>query len=308
MFTSGVVFTYLLRLNKQQFFENPRVKKGFIRFITLVVIGYLLRYPTYTFFDFSVVTRTQWMIFFTVDALHLIGFGLLFVLILTLIIEILKAKDWIVFLFGSLFFFGMFMVTEKITWTNYLPIPFAAYFYHGTGSFFPFFPWAGYVIGGAILGSFLAHNPESFTSNSFSKKMLYIGSSILAVAILLDVSERIFYVGNVLWIDNISIIALRIGVVLILNGIMSFIALKIKKIPEIVKQIGRHTLLIYAVHVIILYGSAWLPGMDQILHKRLNVLESVIAAVIMIFLMIGMVVLLEKYKLFRKNKLASAEI
>lgn len=50
MFSSGVVFTYLLRLYKEPFFKNPRVKKGLIRFITLVTIGYLLRYPTYTFF------------------------------------------------------------------------------------------------------------------------------------------------------------------------------------------------------------------------------------------------------------------
>jgi len=105
MFTSGVVFTYLLLLNKKSFFENPRVKKGFFRFITLVVIAYLLRYPTYTFFDFSLVTRTQWMVFFTVDALHLIGFGLFFILILTLIKETINVKEWIAFLAGALFFF-----------------------------------------------------------------------------------------------------------------------------------------------------------------------------------------------------------
>jgi len=307
MFTSGVVFTYLLLLNKKSFFENPRVKKGFFRFITLVVIAYLLRYPTYTFFDFSLVTRTQWMVFFTVDALHLIGFGLFFILILTLIKETINVKEWIAFLAGALFFFGMFFITESIRWTDYMPAPFAAYFYHKTGSFFPFFPWAGYVIAGAVLGSYLAHNPGAFSTINFSKKLLYIGSAIFSVSILFDIVEKAFFIGNVDWIDKIVTITLRVGIVIILNGIMSFIATRINKIPELVKQIGRHTLLIYAVHVVILYGSAWLPGMDQILHKKLNVLESVVSAVLLILLMIFMVIILERIKLHIKNKTAAAE-
>jgi uncharacterized membrane protein len=308
MFTSGVAFTYLLRLNKEPFFQNPRVKKGIFRFITLVLIAYLLRYPTYTFFNFSVVTREQWMTFFTVDALHLIGFGILFILMLALIAEKLKLNDWLVFTAGALFFFLMFSVTEKIVWTKYFPIPFAAYFYHGTGSLFPFFPWAGYVICGAVLGSYLAHNPNSFGTKKFCFQLFAAGVTILIVAAGIEIVENIFYDGKTFWTDNLYVITLRLGGVLILNSIMSFIALRIKTLPELVKQVGRHTLLIYAVHVIIIYGSAWIPGFDMILHKKMNVVESSIAAVFMIVLMMWMVVLLEKYKLYRKDKLAAAEI
>lgn len=308
MFTSGVAFTYLLRLNKEPFFQNPRVKKGFFRFITLILIAYLLRYPTYTFFNFSVVTRDQWMTFFTVDALHLIGFGLFFILILAFAAEKLKLNDWIVFAIGALFFFLMFSVTEKIIWTNFLPIPFAAYFYHGTGSLFPFFPWAGYVICGAILGSYLAHNPNSFGTKKFSLQLFAAGASILVVAAGIEIVENIFYSGKTFCTDNLYVITFRLGGVLILNSIMSFISLRIKTLPDLVKQVGRHTLLIYAVHVIIIYGSAWIPGFDMILHKKMNVIESSLAAILMIVLMMWMVVLIEKYKLYKKNKFAAVEI
>lgn len=307
MFTSGVVFTYLLRLNKEPFFNNPRVKKGFIRFVTLVIIGYLLRYPTYTFFDFSVVTREQWYIFFTVDALHLIGFGLLFVLILSFISEKLKIGDWIIFSVGAIFFFIMFNFTESINWISIFPLPMAAYFYHGTGSYFPFFPWAGYVISGGILGSYLAHNPGEFLTKKFGVKLLYFGIGFLTFAFLFFQIENLFYGTKTFWTDSAYLICLRIGWVLVMNSVMSFIALKLKSIPDIVKLVGRHTLLIYAVHVVIIYGSAWLPGFDRILHKQLSILEAVGAAVLMIILMVWMVVLLEKYKLYRKNKLIQAK-
>lgn len=307
MFTSGVVFTYLLRLNKETFFYNPRVKKGFMRFLTLIVIGYLLRYPTYTFFNFATVSREQWYVFFTVDALHLIGFGLLFILILAFIAERLKIKDWVIFGCGALFFFMIAPYMGSINWTNYLPVPFAAYFYNGTGSFFPFFPWAGYVISGAILGSYLAHHQDSLATKGFSLKLLYTGLGMLLLALATELIEY-FYTGTTIWTDNLYLISLRVGWVLVLNSIMSLIALKLDSIPEIVKQVGRHTLLIYAVHVVIIYGSAWLPGFDRILHKQLSIFESVGSAIIMIILMIGMVVFLERMKLIRKNKLAQVEI
>lgn len=308
MFTSGVVFTYLLRSYNVPFFENPRVKKGLIRFIVLVLIGYLLRYPTYTVFNFSVVTFEQWRGFFLVDALHLIGFGLLFVLILSLIAERIKLPDYFIFTLGALFFFVLFSLTEKINWANYLPVPFAAYFYHGTGSYFPLFPWAGYVIGGAILGSYLAHNPVSFTSYKFSLRLLFIGFGFLGLSQGIELIENIFYNRQGYWTDNLYVITMRLGLVILLNSFMSFLAIKLKSVPEFVKQIGRHTLLVYAVHSIILYGSAWIPGLNLIFSRRMDIYSSIISALLMIALMAVMVLGIEKFKLYKKTKLAPSEI
>ena len=80
MFTAGLIFTYLLKIDNFSFSSNPRIIKGLKRGMTLIFIGYLLRYPSYKIFDFSFVSKNQWTTFFTVDALHLIGFGLLFII------------------------------------------------------------------------------------------------------------------------------------------------------------------------------------------------------------------------------------
>ncbi|MDR0842707.1 MAG: DUF1624 domain-containing protein [Acidobacteriota bacterium] len=292
MFSSGVVFTYLLKSNQLPFFENPRVRKGFLRFLTLVAIGYLLRWPGKHVFDFSSVSDNQWRVFFTVDALHLIGFGLLFTLVLALLGETLKAKDWIVFLCGTIFFFGMYPFTESIHWKDHLPTFAAAYLYHGTGSYFPFFPWTGYVLSGAVLGSCLARHPDAFASPAFSKKLLGAGVGILASSILLDYSERAFYEGNVLWIDQYGAVARRLGAVLMLNGVMSFIAQKLKSIPQIVKQVGKHTLVVYVVHLVLIYGCAWYPGMNRYFHRKLTGPEAATAAAVMVALMLLLVALI----------------
>lgn len=307
MISSGVAFSYLFALNEKPFYENPRVKKGIHRFIILVLIGYLLRFPTHRLVEFSIVSVEQWLIFFQVDALHLIGTGILFLIILSYLSEKLKINIYLLNGLAALFFFSMWNITEQINWANFLPIPFAAWFYHKTGSLFPIFPWAGYVITGGILGTFLAKNPGVFKSKSFVLKLSLISVLFLLLAYLNHVIQEKFFGYKFYLTDNFFVIFLRLGIVLLLNSFMALISLYVKNIPEIVKQVGRYTLIIYAVHVIILYGSAWIPGVSMFWPKSLSLTASILAAILLICLMVLMVHLLEKYKFVINKKLKTSE-
>ena len=263
MFTAGTVFTYLFRLVDEPFKNNPRVKKGFFRFLLLVFIGYLLRYPTYTIFDFSNVTQDRLNIFFAVDVLQLIGFGLLFVMIAAYLSEKLKLGDTLAFSALALFFFFATPFFSRINWIIILPQAVAGYFYPGTGSLFPLFPWAGYVVLGGVLGSYLAKNPLVFKTTRFSFHLALFGFALIFVS---EVS--VFITGKYFgyYFEPTSYtpdtIILRVGFVLVLNSLVSFISQKIESIPKIFVLVGRNTLLIYVIHLMILYGSAWNPGLS----------------------------------------------
>jgi len=308
MFVSGVTFTYLFRSQSLPFFENPRVNKGVLRFIILILIGYLLRFPTPRMFDFSEVDYSQWLTFFTVDALHLIAFGILFILLMSYVAEKYKRSDYLIFSLGAAFFFFMSLLTEKINWANFLPIPFAAYLYQGTGSYFPLFPWAGYVICGALLGSYLAKNPLSFTTKQFSSKLFLAGVVSLIVCYSIHVFEDLLYDEKTLWTDNTALIFYRLGIILMLNSFMSFVSLKIKHIPDIISKLGKNTLLVYVVHVIILYGSAWIPGFGMFYPKTLNIPLSILAALLLIAFMFWFVSLFEQVKDYRRRKIVAVKI
>jgi len=308
MFVSGVTFTYLLRSQSVPFFENPRVKKGIHRFMILMVIAYLLRFPTPRMFDFSEVNNGQWLTFFTVDALHLIAFGILFILCLSYMAEKYKRSDYLIFSIGAAFFFFAFLIAEKINWANFLPIPFAAYLYQGTGSYFPLFPWTGYVICGAMLGSYLARNPLTFSTKLFSYKLFFFGVISLVVCYSIHAVEDSLYGEKTFWTDNTALIFYRLGIILILNSAMSFISLRIKKIPNIISKMGKNTLLVYAVHVIILYGSAWIPGFGMFYPKTLDIPLSILAALLLIVFMFWFVSLFERLKNYRRRKIVAVEI
>lgn len=305
MFTAGTVFTYLFRLANEPFEKNPRVKKGFFRFLLLVTIGYLLRYPTYTIFNFSNVTQDRLNIFFAVDVLQLIGFGLLFVMISAYLAEKLKLSDTIIFTFIAMFFFIAAPFFQKINWINYLPHPIAGYFYDGSGSLFPLFPWAGYVVLGGVLGSYLAKNPLVFKTNKFSLNLAIYGSSIILISELaVLIATKYFNYNSVPSSYNHETIFFRVGIVLVLNSIVSYISQMIESIPRIIILIGRNTLLIYVVHLIFIYGSAWNPGLSIFFGSSLNVFNTIICALIMLTLMGLMVILLSKLK-FRNKQLVT---
>jgi uncharacterized membrane protein len=305
MFTAGTVFTYLFRLVDEPFINNPRVKKGFFRFLLLVSIGYILRYPTYTIFDFSDVTKDRLDIFFAVDVLQLIGFGLLFVMICAYIAEKLKLSDTIIFTFFALFFFIATPFFEKINWLEYFPQPIAGYFYDDTGSLFPLFPWAGYVVLGGVLGSYLARNPMVFKSNKFSFNLALFGFALIFVSeISVLITGKYFNYYYITSSYTPDTIIFRVGFVLVLNALVSYISQKIESIPRIIILVGRNTLLIYVVHLMILYGSAWNPGLSLLFGSSLKVSETIFFALLMITLMTFMVILLSKFK-FRNKQLVT---
>ena len=300
LFTAGTVFTYLFRLVDKPFFQNPRFVKGIKRAGLLLVLGYLLRYPSWTIVDFSEVTEESWKIFLRVDILQLIGFGLFLLLALLFLSEKFFRNDYVIFGLTAIATFLVSPMINAINWINYFPEPVAAYFYSRTGSLFPVFPWVGYIISGALLGSYLAKNPLAFKSANFSIWLATIGSAFILSSVLGDTISNALNIPVINSAESTGLVFFRLGFVLVINALVSYIALKIDTIPKFIILVGRNTLLIYVVHLIILYGSAWNPGVDQLFASSLNGLESLIAALVMILLMTLMVLVINLIKM--KNK------
>ena len=297
LFTAGTVFTYLYLLQEKGAKDNPRLKKGLKRFLLLVALGYLLHYPTATIIDFSSVTNEQWKEFFAIDVLQLIGFGILLIIIMLVISEKIKIKPTYLFLFTGLFFIYINPTVQAINWKDFLPIQIAGYFYMGTGSNFPLFPWCSYLLFGGILGYYLASEKGIQRKQKFVLILFLIGFAFILISIIGDKIEIIFRGSSDFWGNSPNLVLYRLGIVFLLNSFVSLIAFKVNNIPNIIVQIGRHTLSIYFIHLIILYGSAWNLGINYWIGGSLDIWKSIAAAIIMIILMIGMVISIRMIKL-----------
>lgn len=308
MFTAGLIFTYLLKSEDYDFSKNPRIKKGIKRGLMLIGIGYLLRYPTHRIFDFSYVSQKQWDIFFAVDALHLIGFGLLVIIFAVFFAR--RAHINLNFIFFAIIFILLLTspIISTIEWNNFFPQYISSYFTKNYGSLFPIFPWLIYVIAGAILGNYLYKNDEIYLKKRFSLSLSLIGLTLILF------STSIFYLENnssdglKTWFFVNGFVFLRVGFVLVINSLMAFIVRKFNSVPKIISNTGKKTLMLYVLHVIILFGCAWFPGLYKYYAKAFNPIETIIAALLMLGLMLSIVQFTEKLKIFRKGKIALTKV
>ena len=301
MFTAGAVFTYIFRSVKKPFSENYRVKKGIRRAFLLMFLGYMLRYPTWTLLDFSQVSEESWQLFIAVDVLQLIGFSLLILLLILFITEKLKLSYTLMFIVCATIVFIASPFIEAINWNDFMPAPLAAYFYSGSGSLFPLFPWAGYLISGGVLGSYLAQNPMVFKTSRFSILLAIFGGTFILVALLSELVLQNFQIQVSNPQDSPNVIFMRVGFVLLLTAVISYISLMVNHIPQVIILAGRNTLLIYVVHLIILYGSTWTPGLNALWGYSFSGWQAFVSALIMITLMTLMVIGIHKLKIRNKE-------
>lgn len=301
IFTSGAAFTYLFLQKNLPFNENPRVKKGIKRFFLLMILGYIIHIPTVFPSEFKSISEAQWLTFYKVDALQIIALGILTIIIILFIIEKLKLNPYYTFLFLTLFVTFISHWTLKINWNDYLPLPLALYFYfgpdnpYGVYTLFPVFPWLAYMFSGAFLGVFLAKHPKVYKTKWFGIKTVLYGLLLIGVSFVSIMIENNIKGYNTFW-QNPFLVINRMGIVLLFSGIITLLTLRIDKIPRIVVLAGQNTLLIYIVHLMLVYGSPINLGLAYLFYHKLGPIESIFFAIVVLLLMAGMIKVLDKIK------------
>jgi len=62
----------------------------------------------------------------------------------------------------------------------------------------------------------------------------------------------------------------RLGWVLLLWAGTGWVLRHVRRVPDIIQIAGQHTLFIYVSHIVVLYGSAWMPGLRQTFGKTMD--------------------------------------
>lgn len=275
---SGLIFSYLLIRAKHNGNIKARMRKGFMRGLMLIGIGYLLRIPVFEwlFGKFS-------SYFLVIDVLQCIGLSL----ILIVLIYKLTLKKTLVFSILMLVLGLAIFITEPLYRDLELPkipIVFSNYVSKVNGSIFTIIPWFGYVAFGAFISTLFYRYVErpkfkmAIVSSFFIVGMLLIFKSswlLMQLYFQLDISifkEVAYY----------NYLFMRLGNVLILFAIF-YLAENYIKQPLILK-IGQKTLSIYVIHFIIIYGSFTGLGLHQLIGKTLVPWQAILGAIIFLSL------------------------
>jgi len=289
IFVSGIVFTFLLFQNKFRIQNNPRILKGIKLGVSLILIGYLLRYPTIKIFNLSSVSYSQWITFFTVDALHLIGIGLLLILFFAFLTSKIRVNPITTFSLLTIIVFLSSPFVNSIVWDSSTNIFTTSYITFQFGSIFPLFPYLQFIFLGAVFGILIAEKSELLSKNLYL--LLTIISGILAIIFL--------YMTNTDYTSSL----LRIGVILVLLSLFGFLSKSGIHLHRIVKSFAQNSLWLYIIHLVILYGSPVSIGLFQIVGKTLSAEVTIFITLLMLILMIIISLGIDKFRVRKFNAL-----
>lgn len=223
--------------------------------------------------------------FYNVDILQCIGFGLLFLLIIRLLIKSDKVFNNTIFL-SLLAAIILSPLVWKIDFAKFMIIPLADYFNAQHGSFFPLFPWLGFLLAGAVACKYYLDARDKDKENVFIKWIVILGL-ILAASGQFFLSE-LFHISFRSIRPHPLFFLQRLGYVLALLGACWYYAGWRKTKTSFVLDVGRESLIVYWLHLQLIYRRFWNDqSFASIFGSTFNITEAIVATLVLALIMIA---------------------
>jgi uncharacterized membrane protein len=262
---------------------SPALLRRVRRFSLFILLGYALHFPVARFVDLRYASAERWQSFLVVDVLQLIGVTFLGVQLLVLLTRSRRVFGWtaVVLAVAAVLATPWFW---RVDWASRLPLTIAAYLSPSTGSQFPLFPYLAYVLLGAALGQWYLHWGPVRLDWYANVALFAPGLALVALTFAVDMLP-VWLVGERAWESIPNQVALRMGASLILLAVIARASERITRLPHIFGAVAQETLLIYFVHLCIVYGSVWNQGLTQTYGPTLGPGRTVLFVVLLLVAM-----------------------
>jgi len=265
---------------------SPLVFRRARRFALFILLGYALHVPVGRFVLFATATPEQWRSFLAVDVLQLIGVTFIGVQVLVLATRSPRVFGGAAFVLAVAAVLGTPLLWS-VDWTGVVPPWMAAYLAPSTGSQFPLFPWSAFVLVGAALGLLYARWGAARLGTYAVVALLVPGVAMVGLAFVIGALPDSL-VGPGAWDWVPTQVSLRLGSSLVVLAVVARASQHIGRLPRVFGALAQETLLIYFVHLCIVYGSIWNRGLYQTFGPTLGPTETILCVVVLITAMTGL--------------------
>lgn len=225
------------------------------RVLLLLALGYALRIPMWNLAGWLGGDPKLWRHFLAFDALHCVGASLL---VAVLILQFVRPPASRTLVFGLLAI-GLPFAASSI-WGAFDGAPLMVQQSLGGGTApFPLFPWAGYFFAGALLASLTQGIPPQIRTRWLT--VIGIGLVVASGAIGMDGGSA----------SRADVYFARLGQVLLLVALVSLLP---ATLSARMGPVGRASLGVYVVHLVVVYGWAFWPGLWNRIGRTLDFTEA----------------------------------
>jgi uncharacterized membrane protein len=263
LFLSGAAFSLTaLRHWDEQRRPSRRALKRVRRLVFFLALGYFVHFPMGKFGHLTFATDERWRSFFAVDVLQNVAVTLL--ALQALIVVSPSPRRFAIVCAGlAAAIVGATPIVHGLDWTRTLPLWLASYMNHGTGSLFPLFPWAGFTLLGATFGVTAAPWATRDHLQPLARGLFLSGAVLAVTAGLLGEYGFLEYGVADWWRASPLSFVQRLGSVLLLLSLVATIGHYVTRLTPPLQGLAEESLLVYAVHVALLYGSLWTVGLGS---------------------------------------------
>src|ERR1700722_16936982 len=272
---TGITLSFLMdRRERQGLNAMARWRAALKRAGYLFTLAFLFRLQLWAF----AMGQSPWTDLFKVDILNCMGFAIL----LMSVMAIFTTAERVRVCAGlGLAIAAAAPLVSAIDW-RWLPPQVSAYFVPSY-QYFAFFPWAAFIAFGLSIGSIL----RLVKADQMNRVMQWgglLGFGLIIGGQYFSNMPYSLYPKSEFWLDSPGLIVIKLGVVLLVIGFAYlWNALPLAASWSWVRQLGTTSLLVYWVHIELVYGR-WFGAFKESLT---NVWCGV-AAIAVILLMVGL--------------------
>jgi uncharacterized membrane protein len=273
LFLTGVTLAFLMdSIERKGISPGERVKQSLRRAGYLFFLAFAFRLQLWMFSGFP----APWQGVFKVDVLNCMGISIAAFSVMALFRTSTRIR------LCALLGLGIAMLSPVVSGMNWSGVPWIVrnYIVPDYNSF-GIFPWGAYLAFGMGAGSVIRAIPREATGR-YMKWAALLGGGTILVSQYLANSPFNIYAKSEFWLNSPTQVLTKVGVLLLMVS-LAFVWTRYGAGQgwSWVRQFGVTSLLVYWVHIELVYGNAsWL------LKDNLTVPQTVFAAIVVILLML----------------------
>jgi len=274
LFCAGFGLAIVLQKRWNDFLTfQPSLWKYFWRLFYILLLGYCLHIPYFSLTKMlQPLSEQDWNNFFQADILHTIAVSLFVLVCLVLLIrkECTSISWWTIL---GLFFVFLAPMIRNLDLSS-LPLWLRGYLTTQFHAQFPLFPWSGFVIAGALTGYWYLYYKKREQSILWMESLAWYAMLAIILSLLMEFFPITLYPHHNFWNSSPEFFFVRLGIVLLLLFFFWKLELNHRIQPSSpIILFGQQSLIVYVVHLLIVYGDDEKLSMVKRWGKTMNFAE-----------------------------------